>query len=74
MKQVAISEKTKGASRGRLLTPAQAARVYGLERHVLYYWLRNRRFSFIRADKKILFWETDLVEFLDRNAIPAAEE
>lgn len=73
MKRGAIVENMEGISRGRLLTPAQAARTYGIERHVLYYWLRNHKLSFIKADKKILLWERDLLEFLDRNTIPAAE-
>lgn len=54
-------------NRGKLLTPKKAKEIYGIETTKIYNWVRNRRFTFIKPDKEILFWEKDLLDFLERN-------
>ncbi|MCH7519850.1 MAG: helix-turn-helix domain-containing protein [Candidatus Dadabacteria bacterium] len=56
-------------SKGRLLSPTKAAEELGLNRSVIYYWLRNKRFPFIKLQKMVLFWESDLIQFLDENTV-----
>jgi len=55
--------------KGRLLSPTKAAHELGLNRNIIYYWLRNKRFPFIKLQKMVLFWESDLIKFLDENTI-----
>ena len=54
----------------RLLTPTTAAIEYGIKRTKFYNWIRNKRFNYIKPDKEVLFWEEDLLKFLDENTVP----
>jgi len=56
--------------KGRLLTPSKASEIYGIKIGKFYQWIRNRRFEFIKPEKEILFWESDLLKFLDENTVP----
>lgn len=58
-------------NRGRLLTPKKAKELYGIDPGKIYNWVRNRRFTFIKPEKEILFWEKDFLEFLDRHTSTA---
>ena len=53
----------------KLLTPKSASEKYGIDRGKIYYWIKNRRFKFIKPEKEILFWENDLLKFLDDNTV-----
>jgi len=57
-------------NKGKLLTPKKAKEIYGIEPTKIYNWVRNRRFRFIKPEKEILFWEQDLIDFLDRHTSP----
>jgi len=61
-------------NKGKLLTPKKAKEIYGIEPSKIYNWVRFRRFTFIKPDKEILFWEKDLLDFLDRNTSTADSE
>jgi len=54
---------------GQLLTPKKAAEKFGIDRGKIYNWIRNKRFSYIKPEKELLFWEHDLLQFLDENTI-----
>jgi len=57
-------------NRGRLLTPSIASKIFGIKKTKFYQWVRNKRFRFIKPEKEILFWESDLLKFLDENTVP----
>jgi len=57
-------------NRGKLLTPKKAKEIYGIEPSKIYNWIRNRKFRFIKPEKEILFWEKDLLDFLDKHISP----
>ena len=59
---------------GKLLTPTKAAEIYGLDRNKIYWWIRKKRFDFIKPDKEILFWEKDLLDFLEGYKVPASSD
>ena len=53
----------------RLLTPTTAAIEYGIKRTKFYNWIRKKRFSYIKPDKELLFWQQDFEEFLKRHTV-----
>ncbi len=59
---------------GQLLTPKKAAQKYGLDRTMIYYWLRYKRVDFVKLEKTILIWEESLVQFLEAHTVAASEE
>ena len=59
---------------GQLLTPKKAAEKYGLDRTMIYYWLRYKRVDFVKLEKTILIWEESLVQFLEAHTVAASEE
>ncbi|MCH7535647.1 MAG: helix-turn-helix domain-containing protein [Bacteroidetes bacterium] len=61
-------------NKGKLLTPKRAKEIYDIEPGKIYNWVRNRKFRFIKPEKEILFWEKDLLDFLDRYISPADGE
>lgn len=56
--------------RGRLLTASKAAIDYGIKTSSFYHWYRYKKFKIIKLDKKVLFWESDFLQFLDENTVP----
>lgn len=54
----------------QLLTPRKASEKYGIDRSKIYSWIRERKFNFIKPEKEVLFWEDDLLNFLESNSIP----
>jgi len=59
------------SNRGELLTPKKAREKYGIEPTKVYHWIRHKRFTFIKPGKEILFWEKDLLDFLEQHEVPA---
>jgi len=52
-----------------LLTPKKAAEKYGLDKGKIYSWIRQKRFTYIKPEKEILFWEEDFLDFLNSYTI-----
>ena len=63
------TNKMDNNDRGRLLTPSIASKIFGIKKTKFYQWIRNKRFRYIKPEKEILFWEKDLLKFLDQNTI-----
>jgi len=61
-------------NRGKLLTPKKVNELYGVDTQKIYYWIRNKRFNFIKPDKEILFWESDFLRFLDKFKVEIEDE
>lgn len=61
-------------SKGKLISPKKAAEKYGLDRTMIYYWLRYKRVDFVKLEKTILIWEESLVQFLEAHTVAASEE
>ena len=57
--------------RGELLTPKKVREKYGIAPTKVYHWIREKRFAFIKPGKEILFWEKDLLDFLEQHEVPA---
>ena len=55
--------------KGRLLTPSHASEIYGIKRSKFYQWIRQKKFSYIKPQKELMFWENDLLKFLDENTV-----
>lgn len=55
--------------KGRLLTASKAAIDFGIKPSSFYHWFRYRKFPIIKLDKKVLFWESDFIKFLDSNLV-----
>jgi hypothetical protein len=60
--------------KGKLLTPQKAHEIYGIDPGKIYNWVRNKRFDFIKPTKEILFWEKDLLNFLEQNTIKESDD
>ena len=61
-------------SRNRLLTPRQAEIELGIPRVKIYAWIRNRKFKFYKPKKEILFWKSDLLNWLEGHSVITHEE
>ena len=61
--------KKETSTKGKLLTPKRAEEVYGIEVGKIYNWIRHKKFSFFKPSKEILFWESDLMEFLEQHKV-----
>ncbi|MGE5443308.1 MAG: helix-turn-helix domain-containing protein [Ignavibacteriales bacterium] len=59
---------------GRLLTVGQACQIYGLAPTLIYHWLRYKKFDRHKVGKKVLFWEADLLNFLEQHKVKKSEE
>jgi len=53
----------------KLLTPKGAEQALGIPRGKIYAWIRNKRFKFLKPSKEILFWRSDLLNWLEESAI-----
>jgi len=53
----------------KLLTPKLAELELGIPRGKVYNWIRNKKFKFYKPEKEILFWKSDLLEWLETNAV-----
>jgi excisionase family DNA binding protein len=58
----------------KLLTVQKASEIYGVEPSLIYHWLRYKKFDHHKVGKKILFWESDFLEFLEQHKIKRYEE
>ena len=57
------------SKRNKLLTPKKAHEDFGIPIGKIYNWIRNKRFKYYKPEKEILFWESDLLEWLEENAV-----
>ena len=53
----------------RLLTPKGAEQALGIPRGKIYAWIRNKKFKFYKPEKEILFLKSDLLNWLEENAV-----
>jgi len=53
----------------RLLTPKLAEKELGIPTNKIYNWIRNKRFKFYKPAKEVLFWRSDLLNWLEENAV-----
>jgi len=53
----------------KMLTVTKASESYGIEKSLIYYWIRNNKFSFFGEEEnsKILFFEKDFLQFIESN-------
>ncbi len=58
----------------KLLTPKGAQKELGISTSKIYYWIRNKKFKFYKPSKEILFWKSDLLEWLETNAVLEIED
>jgi len=56
----------------KLLTVKKACEIYGIEQSLIYHWVRYKKFSYYKIDKKILIRDSDFKEFLESNRVEAA--
>ena len=70
-----LKSKEIKSSKRTLLTVQKAADKYGLSNSLFYHWIRYKKFPYLKIDKKILFWETDFISFLENHYVnPNSEE
>jgi len=53
----------------KLLTIKKISDTYGINRQTLYWWLRQKKFKFIKVEKLIFITEADFAEFLDQHTV-----
>lgn len=58
----------------KLLTVQKACKTYGLDPSLIYHWIRYKKFDHHKCGKKILFWESDLLEYLEINKVSKCDE
>ena len=64
-----MSLKEGTNTKGKLFTVQKAHQIYGVEPSLIYYWIRYRKFDFFKPEKKILFWESDFLDFLEKHKV-----
>jgi len=57
------------SKKNKLLTPKKAQEEFGIPTGKIYHWIRNKRFKYYKTTKEILFWESDLFNWLEENAV-----
>lgn len=58
----------------KLLTVKKASETYGLDPSLIYHWIRYKKFDFFKPEKKILFWESDFLAFLEEHKVKKYED
>lgn len=58
----------------KLVTVQRASEVYGVDPSLIYHWIRYKKFDHHKVGKKILFWESDFLEFLEQHRVKKYEE
>jgi predicted DNA-binding transcriptional regulator AlpA len=58
---------------GRLLTVKKACEIYGLDPTLIYHWIRYKKFDLFKLDKKVLFLESDFLNFLEQHKVKKSE-
>jgi predicted DNA-binding transcriptional regulator AlpA len=66
------SPDTKSGN-GKLLTVKKACEIYGLDPTLIYHWIRYKKFDFFKLDKKVLFLESDFLDFLEQHKVNKSE-
>lgn len=59
---------------GKLLTVKKACEIYGLDPTLIYHWIRYRKFDLFKLDKKVLFLESDFLDFLEQHKVKKFDE
>jgi len=75
--QELINKKLADSSargKDKLLTPKGAELELGIPTTKIYHWIRNKRFKFFKPEKEILFWRSDLLNWLEENAVIGEKE
>ena len=67
-------DKKKIDSNFKLFSVKTACEYYGLEPSILYHWIKYRKFSVYKFEKKLLFRQSDFEKFLENNRIPLGDE
>lgn len=62
------------STNNKLLTVQRASETYGLDTSLIYHWVRYKKFDHHKVGKKILFWESDFVAFLEEHKVEKVEE
>lgn len=57
----------------KFLTVKMISHKYGLEPNLVYYWVREKKFSYFKCDKKLLILETDLLDYLNSKKVEINE-
>jgi len=57
----------------KFLTVKKITSKYELEPSLIYYWVRNKKFSYYKFEKKILIEEQDFLNFIELNKIEISE-
>ncbi len=60
-------------ARGKLLTVSKACELYGLSPLLIYHWIRYKKFDYFKVGRKVLFWEADLLDFLEQHKVGTGE-
>jgi len=58
----------------KLLTVQNASKIYGLDPALFYHWIRYKKFEYFKIGKKVLFFEADLLGFLERHKVKKLDE
>ncbi len=58
----------------KLLTVQKASEIYGLDTSLIYHWIRYKKFDHHKCGKKILFWESAFLDFLEMHKVKRHEE
>lgn len=53
----------------RLTTVKSFCKKHDINNTLLYHWVRERAFPFFKVGKKIIFYENDLLDFLEKNRV-----
>ena len=61
------------SKKNKLLTPKKAHEEFGIPTGKIYNWIRNKRFKYYKPEKEILFWESDLLNWLKESAVVGDE-
>ena len=61
-------------TKNRLLTVQKASQIYGPDTSLIYHWIRYKKFDYHKIGKKILFWESDYLIFLEQHKVKKYDE
>jgi len=53
----------------KLLTARAIFEIYGINKATIYFWIRNKKFRYIKVGKSIFIRELDFIEFLDQHTV-----
>lgn len=59
---------------GKLLSVSTIEEEYGIRASLVYHWIRYRKFSVIKIDKKVLIPRAEFDDFLNCHFIPGGDK